>query len=51
MPFINFKFSNLLGTVNKKVNLKFMPNGDSIISPVGNRVTIFDLNKLVKLKR
>jgi periodic tryptophan protein 2 len=42
MPFINFKFSNLLGTVFKKGNLKFMPNGDSIISPVDNRVTIFD---------
>ena len=51
MPFINFKFSNLLGTVYTKGNLKFMPNGDSIISPVGNRVTIFDLKKLVKLKK
>lgn len=39
----NFRFSNLLGTVYKKGNLKFTPDGDSLLSPVGNRVTIFDL--------
>ncbi|RNA14795.1 periodic tryptophan 2 -like protein [Brachionus plicatilis] len=39
----NFRFSNLLGTVYSKGNLTFTPDGDSILSPVGNRVTIFDL--------
>lgn len=39
----NFKFSNLLGTVYVKGNLVFTPDGDSILSPVGNRITLFDL--------
>ncbi|KAJ1796773.1 U3 snoRNP protein, partial [Coemansia sp. RSA 2399] len=38
-----FKFSNLCGTVYKKGNLVFTPDGNSILSPVGNRVTVFDL--------
>jgi periodic tryptophan protein 2 len=41
----NFKFSNLLGTVYVKGNLVFTPDGDSILSPVGNRITLFDLKK------
>ncbi|PVV02358.1 hypothetical protein BB560_003190 [Smittium megazygosporum] len=40
---IDFKFSNLCGTVYKKGNLLFTPDGNSIISPVGNQVSIFDL--------
>ncbi|KYM87794.1 Periodic tryptophan protein 2 like protein [Atta colombica] len=36
-------FSNLLGTVYRKGDLHFTPDGSSVISPVGNRITIFDL--------
>ncbi|OJJ48949.1 hypothetical protein ASPZODRAFT_149923 [Penicilliopsis zonata CBS 506.65] len=39
----DFKFSNLLGTVYRKGNLLFTPDGNSLLSPVGNRVTVFDL--------
>ncbi|KAL2040746.1 hypothetical protein N7G274_006725 [Stereocaulon virgatum] len=38
-----FKFCNLLGTVYCKGNLLFTPDGTCLISPVGNRVTVFDL--------
>lgn len=40
---IDFKFSNLCGTVYKKGNLIFTPDGNSLISPVGNRVSVYDL--------
>ncbi|GAB0091607.1 Periodic tryptophan protein 2 [Sergentomyia squamirostris] len=44
-----YKFQNLLGTVYRKGNLQFTPDGNSIISPVGNRITIYDLkNNKVK---
>uniref|UniRef100_A0A2K6UYM4 Periodic tryptophan protein 2 homolog n=1 Tax=Saimiri boliviensis boliviensis TaxID=39432 RepID=A0A2K6UYM4_SAIBB len=39
----SFQFSNLLGTVYRRGNLNFTCDGNSVISPVGNRVTIFDL--------
>ncbi|KAF7596554.1 hypothetical protein BBP40_000954 [Aspergillus hancockii] len=39
----DFKFSNLLGTVYRKGNLLFTPDGTCLLSPVGNRVTVFDL--------
>jgi WD40 repeat protein len=39
----DFQFSNLLGTVYGSGNLQFTLDGSSLISPVGNRVTIFDL--------
>ncbi|GAB1865194.1 Periodic tryptophan protein 2-like protein [Camponotus japonicus] len=39
----SYKFSNLLGTVYRKGELLFSPDGSSVISPVGNRITIFDL--------
>nr|XP_040236992.2 periodic tryptophan protein 2 homolog [Anopheles coluzzii] len=38
-----YKFNNLLGAVFRRGNLLFTPDGYSVISPVGNRVTIFDL--------
>ncbi|CRL03824.1 CLUMA_CG016395, isoform A [Clunio marinus] len=38
-----YKFSNLLGTVFRKGNLVFSKDGNSIISPVGNRLTVYDL--------
>ncbi|KAJ3260331.1 hypothetical protein HK103_000966 [Boothiomyces macroporosus] len=48
---IDFKFSNLCGTVYKKGNLIFTPDGNSLISPVGNRVSVYDLvgNKSITL--
>ena len=43
----NYKaqFSNLFGTVYSQGNLVFTPDGFSLLSPVGNRVTCFDLLK------
>src|SRR6201999_3559522 len=41
----DFQFSNLLGTVYGSGNLAFTPDGSCLLSPVGNRVTIFDLVK------
>ncbi|XP_063233160.1 periodic tryptophan protein 2 homolog [Bacillus rossius redtenbacheri] len=38
-----FKFSNLLGTVYHKGDLLFSPDGNSVLCPVGNRITIYDL--------
>ncbi|KAG5874047.1 hypothetical protein JTB14_034623 [Gonioctena quinquepunctata] len=38
-----YKFQNILGTVYKKGNLLFTPDGNSVISPVGNKITIYDL--------
>ncbi|KAI5308269.1 hypothetical protein KEM55_006141 [Ascosphaera atra] len=40
---LNFHFSNLLGTVYRKGNLVFTPDGTCLLSPVGNRVSVFDL--------
>lgn len=39
----NIKFSNLLGTVYSSGNLVFSSDGNKLLSPVGNRVTCFDL--------
>lgn len=39
----DFKFSNLLGTVYRQGNLVFTEDGTKLLSPVGNRVTCFDL--------
>eukprot|EP01125_Pyxidicula_operculata_P013684 TRINITY_DN4548_c0_g1_i1.p1 TRINITY_DN4548_c0_g1~~TRINITY_DN4548_c0_g1_i1.p1 ORF type:complete len:872 (+),score=155.80 TRINITY_DN4548_c0_g1_i1:28-2643(+) len=39
----NFQFTNLLGPVYKNGNLLFTPDGNSVISPIGNRVSVFDL--------
>lgn len=39
----DFKFSNLLGTVYSRGNLVFTPDGNSLLTPVGNRVSHFDL--------
>ncbi|KAM5281204.1 periodic tryptophan protein 2 homolog [Ctenodactylus gundi] len=38
-----YRFSNLLGTVYRRGNLNFTCDGNSVISPVGNRITVFDL--------
>jgi periodic tryptophan protein 2 len=37
------QFSNLLGTVYRKGNLVYTSDGTTLLSPVGNRVTVFDL--------
>ncbi|RDX45204.1 WD40 repeat-like protein [Lentinus brumalis] len=39
----NYKFSNLCGTVYRQGNIVFTPDGNSVLSPVGNRVSLFDL--------
>ncbi|BGP02615.1 putative WD repeat protein [Rhodotorula toruloides ATCC 204091] len=39
----SFRFSNLCGTVYRQGNVVFTPDGNSVISPVGNRVSVFDL--------
>lgn len=39
----DFKFSNLLGTVYRQGNIVFTPDGSTLLSPVGNRVSVFDL--------
>ena len=41
----SFRFSNLCGTVYRQGNVLFTPDGNSVISPVGNRVSVFDLVK------
>ncbi|KAJ8942237.1 hypothetical protein NQ318_003084 [Aromia moschata] len=45
----SYKFSNLLGTVYRKGDLLFTPDGNSVISTVGNRISIFDLKKSTTL--
>ncbi|MCJ1312547.1 hypothetical protein MMC25_006221 [Agyrium rufum] len=39
----DFHFSNLLGTVYCKGNILYTPDGSCLLSPVGNRITVFDL--------
>jgi len=43
MTRLNFQFSNLLGTVYRQGNLVFSPDGSTLYSAVGNRVSGFDL--------
>lgn len=43
----NFTFQNLCGTVYRQGNVLFTPDGNSVLSPVGNRVSVFDLVKWV----
>ncbi|XP_029375197.1 PWP2 small subunit processome component isoform X1 [Echeneis naucrates] len=38
-----YRFSNLLGAVYRQGNLSFSQDGNAVISPVGNRVSVFDL--------
>ena len=39
----DFKLSNLVGTVYRKGNVVFTSDGTGLLSPVGNRVTYYDL--------
>ena len=41
----DYKFSNLCGTVYKGGNVIFSQDGNKLISPVGNRISQFDLVK------
>ena len=43
--YFSIQFSNLLGAVYRRGNLSFTQDGDNIVSPVGNRITKFDLKK------
>ncbi|MCP9257542.1 hypothetical protein DINM_000890 [Dirofilaria immitis] len=36
-------FSSLIGTVYRNGNVAFSTDGNSIVSPVGNKITVFDL--------
>lgn len=38
-----YRFSNLLGAVYRQGNLNFSKDGNAVISPVGNRISVFDL--------
>lgn len=38
-----FRFQNLCGTVYRQGDIAFTPDGNTVLSPVGNRVTLFDL--------
>ena len=39
----SYKFSNLCGTVYKCGNICYSADGNVLYSPVGNRVSVFDL--------
>ncbi|KIK99184.1 hypothetical protein PAXRUDRAFT_823013 [Paxillus rubicundulus Ve08.2h10] len=39
----NYQFSNICGTVYRQGNVLFTLDGNSVLSPVGNRVSVFDL--------
>ncbi|XP_066947733.1 periodic tryptophan protein 2 homolog [Macrobrachium rosenbergii] len=39
----SYQFSNLIGTVYRKGNLIFSSDGNSVLCPVGNKISIFDL--------
>jgi periodic tryptophan protein 2 len=41
---IVLQFCNLLGAVYKRGNVVFMCDGNTLVSPVGNKVTLHDLN-------
>lgn len=39
----SYKFANVLGSVYHKGTLEFSPDGNSVLSPVGNKVVTYDL--------
>lgn len=43
------QFANVLGAIYRKGDILFTPDGNSIISPVGNRICIYNLKKYVDL--
>ena len=42
---LHVQFSNLCGAVYKQGNIAFTSDGNSVLSPVGNRISQFDLKK------
>jgi periodic tryptophan protein 2 len=40
---VNYKFTNHCGVVYKKGPLTFSSDGNSLLSPIGNRITVFNL--------
>lgn len=45
------QFSTLCGSVYKGGNILFTPDGNTLASPVGNRVSMFNLAEYVFLSR
>ena len=45
----HYRFSNLLGTVYRRGNLIFAPDGTTILSPVGNKLSVYDLKSHTSL--
>lgn len=43
------QFSNLCGAVYKRGNVEFTKDGNGVFSPVGNRISLFDLKKQVSV--
>lgn len=41
----SYQFSNLLGSVYTAGNVVFTPDGETVLSPVGNRLSIFHLGR------
>jgi len=39
----SYEFSNLYGTVYRTGDLVFTPDGNTVLSPVGNKISMFDL--------
>ena len=39
----HYKFSNLLGSVYNSGTVLFTPDGNSLLSPVGNKIVCYDL--------
>ncbi|KAB7507006.1 hypothetical protein Anas_03363, partial [Armadillidium nasatum] len=46
-----YKFSNLLGTVYRSGDILFTKDGNTLICPVGNKISLYDLknNKAITL--
>ncbi len=42
---LSFKFNNLLGSAYKSGNICFSPSKNLLFSPIGNKVTVVDLEK------
>ncbi|KAI1729223.1 WD domain, g-beta repeat domain-containing protein [Ditylenchus destructor] len=42
---VNFQFSDVIGGVYKNGNVKFLPDGTSVLSPIGNKLKMFMLKE------
>src|SRR5262249_16187491 len=40
---LTYQFQNVLGAVYQSGNLEFAPDGDTLLSPVGNKIVVYDL--------